>query len=247
MRIKVMTYNIQSGRNLNQDRDIHHAIHTIRKENPDILGLNEVMHKTQLCPGGTCQAEMIAEELGYPFFQFGRSIDFMGGEYGNAVLSRFPILESEVFPIPDIPMEERDSYFEPRTHFRCTLDLGGKVIRTLNTHYGLSEGEIRSAVRETTALVQEETLPLLFMGDLNEVPDSPLLALLFSLMTDTSSAVEGSALTFPSDVPDKKSIICSIAAAFGHSGPGFRFPRTLITVLSVRSWRFEFRTVLYLL
>ena len=39
MEFTVMTYNIQSGRNLAQDRNIAHAISAIQKESPDILSL----------------------------------------------------------------------------------------------------------------------------------------------------------------------------------------------------------------
>ena len=125
MEMTVMTYNIQSGRNLAQDRDIRHAISTIRKESPVILSLNEVQHCTAFCPDGKCQAQAVAEALDYPYFRFGRSIDYEGGEYGNALLSRYPILESAVFPVPDVPEEQRDGWFEPRTHLFCRLDLGG--------------------------------------------------------------------------------------------------------------------------
>lgn len=74
MEFTVMTYNIQSGRNLAQDRNIAHAISAIQKENPDILSLNEVQHCTELCPEGKCQAQAVAEALGYPYFHFGRSL-----------------------------------------------------------------------------------------------------------------------------------------------------------------------------
>lgn len=204
MEMTVMTYNIQSGRNLAQDRDIRHAISTIRKESPDILSLNEVQHCTAFCPDGRCQAQAVAEALGYPYFRFGRSIDYEGGEYGNALLSRYPILESAVFPIPDIPEEQRDSWFEPRTHLFCRLDLGGREMIALTSHYGLSDGEIQNAVQETLRLAVERNLPLIFMGDLNAQPDSPLLAPLFGIFSDSAAGMESSALTYPSDTPSEK-------------------------------------------
>ena len=204
MKVTIMTYNIQSGRNLAQDRNIGHAISTIKKENPDILSLNEVQHCTSLCPDGKCQAQAIAEALDYPYFHFGRSIDFCGGEYGNALLSRFPIAETAVFPIPDPPKEERNSWFEPRTHLFCRLDLGDREMITLTSHYGLSDGEIRNAVQETLRLAGKAQLPLVFMGDLNAQPDSPLLAPLFGVFTDTSAEMKEPALTFPSDQPSEK-------------------------------------------
>ena len=204
MEFTVMTYNIQSGRNLAQDRNIAHAISAIQKESPDILSLNEVQHCTELCPEGKCQAQAVAEALGYPYFHFGRSIDFMGGEYGNALLSRFPLQEVQVFPVPDIPKEKRDGWFESRSHLRCRLDLGGREIFTLTSHYGLSQEEIQNAVLETLRLAGETELPLIFMGDLNEKPDSPLLAPLFSVFTDSAEEMEGPGFTYPSDPPCEK-------------------------------------------
>lgn len=204
MELTIMTYNIQSGRNLAQDRNIAHAVSAIRKENPDILSLNEVQHCTELCPDGKCQARAVAEILGYPYFRFGRAIDFMGGEYGNALLSRFPIQEAEIFPVPDLPKEEQDCWFESRSHLRCRLDLGGREILTLTCHYGLSHGEIQNAVQETLRLAGETELPLVFMGDLNEKPDSPLLAPLFSVFTDSAAGMEEPGYTFPSDRPRDK-------------------------------------------
>lgn len=204
MEMTVMTYNIQSGRNLAQDRDIRHAISTIRKESPDILSLNEVQHCTALCPDGKCQAQMVAEALDYPYFRFGRSIDHEGGEYGNALLSRFPILKTAVYPVPDIPEEQRDGWFEPRTHLFGRLDLGGREMIALTSHYGLSDREIRSAVQETLRLAGETDLPLIFMGDLNAQPDSPLLVPLFGIFNDTAAGMESAALTYPSDRPSSK-------------------------------------------
>ena len=100
--MRVMTYNISSGRNVLGDRDMDFARRTISAEEPDILGLNEVQHFSCIFPG-KCAAEELARRMGYLFFQFGRAIDYADGEYGNALLSRFPIVETAVFPIPDLP------------------------------------------------------------------------------------------------------------------------------------------------
>lgn len=206
MSIKIMTYNIQSGNNLEKDRDVRHAAATIQAENPDILALNEVQHETELCADGRCQAEKLAQMLGYPYFRFGRAIDFMGGQYGNAVLSRFPILESQVFPVPSISPEEAEgcTWVEDRCHLRCVVNVEGKEIVVLTAHYGLNPPELRNAVAETARLVQDETHPLIFMGDLNAHPDNPQLKPLFDRLSDTADAGTGSLLTFPSDSPEEK-------------------------------------------
>lgn len=206
MKIKMMTYNIQSGHNLQRDRDVRHAVSTIRGENPDILNLNEVHHCTELCENGKCQAEQIAEALGYPYVRFGKAIDHMGGQYGNALLSRFPILESQVFPIPGISEEEKKLcvWPEDRSHMRNVLDINGREIVVLSVHYGLNPPEQKNAVAETLRLSEEENRPLVFLGDLNMEPDNPLLAPVFAALSDTAEKGEGSMLTYPSDEPTGK-------------------------------------------
>lgn len=199
MQLKVMTYNIQSGRNLAGDRSIEHALRTIRAEMPDILTLNEVQHRTALSEG-RCQAAGIAAALGYGH-RFARAIDFMDGEYGIALLSRFPILSAEIFPVPELDPALRDGWYEPRVHLCCALEIEGRTLTVLSTHYGLSDGEIRLAVSESCRLSAGQG-PLLLMGDLNAVPDSPLLAPLREQLADTDPA--GASLTYPSDRPAQK-------------------------------------------
>ena len=201
MLLKVMTYNIQSGRNLAGDRSVGHALSAIRAEMPDILTLNEVQHCTEASEG-RCQAAGIAAALGYGH-RFARAIDLWGGEYGIALLSRFPILSAEVFPVPELEPALRDGWYEPRVHLRCRLEIGGRTLTVLSTHYGLSDGEIRLAVAESCRLA-EGNEPLLLMGDLNAEPDSPLLTPLMEAFADTAPADGAPLLTSPSDTPEKK-------------------------------------------
>lgn len=200
MQIKVMTYNIQSGKNLAGDRDLSHAAHTIRAESPDILTLNEIQHHTTLS-NGHCQAEELAAMLGYSY-RFAPAIPFMGGEYGIALLSRFPILDAEVIPVPELEQALRDDWYEPRVHLLCHLGVDGRNLAVLSTHYGLSDGEISLAVAETCRLTEQED-SLVFMGDLNATPNSQLLAPLYRHLRDTAN-LRGDLLTYPSGEPTEK-------------------------------------------
>ena len=68
---------------------------------PDLVGLQEVLHHEEVGPD---QASAIAGGLGY-HVAYGGAWDLGGGlHFGNAVLSRFPILRQEVHPLPvDLP------------------------------------------------------------------------------------------------------------------------------------------------
>lgn len=97
----------------------------IRGEDPDVVVLNEVCGLGDGSPRyRTAQAETIAGILGYHCY-FGRSIRERGvNPYGNAVLSKYPIVEAAVIPIPDAKPG-----IESRTVTRCVLDVAENPLR----------------------------------------------------------------------------------------------------------------------
>ena len=142
MKFKAMTYNICSGKNLARERDLNFAASVIRDVQPDFVTLNEVRCHTDDVP--LHQAQELGRLTGY-YPVFGKSIDIMNGEYGNAFLTRFPLLEYAVVHIPDRRNEEK-AFYEHRSVLRCVLDVGGKNVTVLSTHFGLAKVEQESAV-----------------------------------------------------------------------------------------------------
>ena len=98
MKLKAMTYNICSGNNLQRDRNLAYAAEIINLVQPDFVTVNEVCKNTAYAPQH--QADVLGSLTGY-YPIFGRSIDIAGGEYGNAFLTRKPLLEQEVIDIPE--------------------------------------------------------------------------------------------------------------------------------------------------
>ena len=210
MNLRVMTYNIQHGKvHLAEPKciDLNVTCAVIREESPDILVLNEVYGAGDLA-NFTGQAEQMAAALGMHAY-FGRSIYVGGcGPYGNAVLSKYPILEARVIRIPDPiftdPAEAAATYVEPRTVTRCVVELpAGKTLAVYGSHFGLSEKEGQNAAALVTTLLRDETLPFVFMGDLNMTPDHPFLAPLFASIENTDRFLAGGK-TYPSDNPTEK-------------------------------------------
>lgn len=206
MKITAMTYNIFSGHDLKRDLDLAHAASVILKVQPDFITLNEVRSHTADV-GPINQAVELGRMTGY-FPVFARAIDILGGEYGNAFLSRLPILESEVLHIPD-PERTGDYFYEHRCILRCVLLADGQPFTVLSTHFGLAPSEQENAVQTVLGLIEKETNPVLLMGDLNAEPDAPVLAPLFAKLQD--AAAGSGILTFPSDEPRVKidHILCS--------------------------------------
>ncbi|MBX3126572.1 MAG: endonuclease/exonuclease/phosphatase family protein [Polyangiaceae bacterium] len=179
----------------------------------DVLGLQEVLRFGGAPPGAaTCQAWEIAEGLGY-HVAFGRAADYGGGLFfGNAVLSRHPLLEERVFELPG-----KDSG-ETRSLLYTRLDTPAGALPVFVTHlnWKLHHGAVRldqvRAIVDTIFSVcplDEQALPPVLMGDFNAEPDS-----------DEIRFLRGFA------VVDGRSVYFADAWVYGADGsPGYTFDR----------------------
>ncbi len=202
MNIRVMTYNICSGHNMKHERRLDETAAFIREIGADIVGVNEVDYKNKRS-SGVDQAAYLCDHGGYPYCIFCPSIDYQGGYYGNALLTKYPVLSRELLKIPytAIPGNRRG---EPRSILKCTLDVGGTPVTVMVSHYGLSVPEREEAVKLTMKLVDPE-VPTLFMGDLNAVPEAEELAPLYTVLTDTAARFPDAVLnTIDSENPRSK-------------------------------------------
>ncbi len=199
MKLKAMTYNICSGNNLQRDRNLAYAAEIINLVQPDFVTVNEVCKNTAYAPQH--QADVLGSLTGY-YPIFGRSIDIAGGEYGNAFLTRKPLLEQEVIDIPDRRSEERN-YYEHRTLLRAVIEAGGQKITVFSTHFGLAKVEQEAAVETALEAIRKEINPVILMGDLNMEPDHPILQPLFEALHDSAERKDN-IKTFPSDEPTIK-------------------------------------------
>jgi endonuclease/exonuclease/phosphatase family metal-dependent hydrolase len=205
MKLKIMTYNVCSGRNFDNDRiiNIRDAGKVIQKYAPDIVGLNEMRSLGHIDQDFTDQAKTLADMLGYHYY-FARAIQFEGaGPYGNALLSRFPILAAETHLVEDPPVKDEEVYYETRCVLKAELDIPGGL-SVYVSHYGLACSEERNAVKKTLELIQKDSQPIVFMGDLNMQPHDEKLLPIYEVLIDTAKASGDMLLTFPSDKPDRK-------------------------------------------
>ncbi len=140
----------------------------MRELAPDLVGLQEVIDA-----GGHTQAADIAEGLGY-HTTYGLANHY-GGEVslGNAVLSRWPILTTRVFALPNGGTDER------RSLVLAEIDSPHGKIPFFVTHLNWKLHE--SAVREQQVMdiaehVKAEAptsgLPPILVGDFNATPEA---------------------------------------------------------------------------
>lgn len=193
--LRVMTFNIQSARH-----GIDAVASVIRTAAPDIVALQEVDRGTTRAPG-LDQAEALGERAGLAHRAYFRATSLLGGDYGVALLSRFPIVEAHHYRLPTPPG------LEPRTVAHAILDVGDHQVSVYVTH--LTNLPRRSAVRVIEAraisrLMSFDQRPKVVMGDFNDGPDSPAVLALTRQVRDVfDRAGVGPAETYPLPVlPD---------------------------------------------
>ena len=139
--------------------------------------------------------------------RFAKAISFDGGEYGVALVSRFPILEARVREVA-LPAEQKtavdattaDDHFEDRVLLICTLEIEGRACTVIGTHFGLMPAEQALAVRTLAEEAAHVHTPLLFAGDLNATPESETITALGTFLQRVGE--DPLPYTHPSDVPE---------------------------------------------
>lgn len=217
--MRVMSYNIHSGKSMDNVFDMPSILKVIRGQAPDICALNEVRMRTTDV-GGMELARYLGEGLSMNW-RFGRAIDIAGGEYGNAILSRYPILSSRVVPVPELPPEERVGYYEPRAALECVLETENGPVRAITCHFGLSVREREEAVKTVLGMIGKD-MPCMLMGDFNAEPNDPVLAPIREALCDTAGDAP---LTFSARSPKIKIDYIFTSKEFA-CGP-LRAPKTL--------------------
>ena len=170
MELTLVSYNIHSGIGTDGRFDLHRVGEVLREIDADIIALQEVgdfRGKTSR----EDQPEHLAELLGL-HMAFGPNVVRNGRRYGNAILSRLPILKSKNY---DLSVTSR----EPRGALRCDLDLGkGRQLHVFCLHLGLSIGERR---RQESLLLSADILrdavrkdPVVVCGDFNYWGNGPV-------------------------------------------------------------------------
>ena len=201
--MKIMSFNIQYCKNfITGEIDFQAVADAIIYENPDIVGLNEVRGKG-LDDGYENQTKILSELTGMKYFYFAKALDVKGvNPYGNAVLSRIPIVAADTVcvpnPVPN-PNSEYYKYYEPRCVLKAKLENG---LTCVITHFGLNADERANAVKTVLSLLENEKCTL--MGDFNTPPDNPDLTPIRKRMNDAADLFELPLLSYPSDNPNVK-------------------------------------------
>ena len=227
-RLRVMCYNIHYGQGTDGRYDLKRLADVINKARPDLVALQEVDVGVKRS-GRVHQARRLAE-LTSMSVRFGPTQHYQGGLYGNAILTRLPILDVAIQPLPYTESTpQRVTY--PRGAIAVTVRApDGKPLRFISTHFqhNVPEDRVAEAKAINKLYGTEDKIPTILAGDMNAVPDSaPIRELLkhWSNATD-----EPASPTAPSQKPTSR-----IDYIFYRPAPMFRVTHAEVIAETIAS------------
>lgn len=197
---RVMSYNIHHGEGIDGKLDIERIAALIKAEKADIVALQEVDKGTERTQRRNLAAEL-AQLTGMSFV-FSNNYSFQGGEYGNAVLSKFEVTRTTNHWYRMLAAGEQ------RGLLLVQMLVHGQPLALLNTHLDhrsadperlLSVEHIRGVVRALP------DMPILICGDFNDVPGSRTYMAMHEFMLDAwELAGAGKGFTIPVRNPNRR-------------------------------------------
>lgn len=179
--LRVLTYNTHHGEGMDGKVDLPRLAKVILSSGADVVALQELDKDTQRT-GRVNQAMELATLTGMQV-RYGAAMDFQGGQYGQAILCRWPIWRFQVHFLPN-PFQR-----EPRIAVSSMIQTNtGHTIRFVGVHLDASaEDEARwlQVTRLNEVFGEEKALPTILAGDFNDVPESRSMARLFRNWADT--------------------------------------------------------------
>jgi endonuclease/exonuclease/phosphatase family metal-dependent hydrolase len=169
-RLRVMTYNMHSGRGTDDRYDVGRIARVIRSYGPDLVALQEV-DVGRMRSGAIDQAAELGARLGL-HVSFAPAIECGGERYGFATLSKTPASSARKIFLP--------GHTQLRAEPRCALvtrhTWNGLELELINTHLSTlfreHPGQV-AAIADASA-----TDALVIAGDFNMTPMSPAYRLL---------------------------------------------------------------------
>lgn len=164
-RFRVLSYNIHHAAGMDGRIDLTRIASVIAGVEPDVVMLQEVDRRTQRS-GAVDQLAELARLTRMRMY-FGKTIDYDGGDYGNAILTRLRVEEHCNLALPGA---------EPRGLVSVRADSGPIF---LGTHLDVGrnpEARVASAERINRWIAARGAVPAVLAGDLNDTRGSAPLA-----------------------------------------------------------------------
>lgn len=196
--LRILTYNIHHGEGEDGNFDLPRIAGVILAARPDLVALQEVDDQTTRSSGIDQAAEL--GRLTGMHVVFGKAMDYAGGGYGEAILSRYPIEKSRNHILP------AGEGHEPRAAIEVVVGAGpgGSRVRFIGTHLDHTRDETDriNQAREILHIFKDDGIPMILAGDLNAESDSETMRILYSEWSDTFT--DDPQPTFPVENPQRR-------------------------------------------
>ena len=194
-----MTYNIHVGVGMDKKLDLERIAEVINQQHPDLVGLQEVDRGVER----TQRRDEIAElaKLTKMEYAFAFNLRYQGGQYGVAILSKYPIMAT------DHRLYKNTREAERRGFIRAEVRIDGRTVNFLTTHldYQYEDGRVYEAQQLLDAL-KEVKDPLIVVGDFNDVPAGEAYQSMHRSFDDAWLSLHPTdeGFSYPADKPAKR-------------------------------------------
>jgi len=199
--LRVLCYNIHYGQGNDGVYDIPRLAEVIKAAKPDLVALQEVDVGVERS-GRIHELRQLAKLTGMAA-RYGPTQHYQGGLFGNAVLTRLPILDVAIHPLPYTEAtKEKVTY--PRAAIVVTMrGPDGKPFRFISTHFQHGRFE-EDRIAEAQAINKlfagkDNKVPTILAGDMNATPDSEPMKILHQRWTNAID--DAATFTGPSKAP----------------------------------------------
>ena len=162
MQLRFVTYNIHKGLGIDRKYDLGRIVKICQNLEADCFALQEVAFNMPRSKKED-MARLIAEELNMTYV-LALNAHFKKGSYGNAIFSRFPIVQNENLDL-SLQMKKK------RGALLARLQLPKQQILVFNFHLGLAAFERRRQIQKILEYIgakNSSDLPLILLGDSND-------------------------------------------------------------------------------
>lgn len=207
--LTVLVFNIHAGKDAKNVDNLERVASLVKETGADVVLLQEVDRNTTR--SGKVDQPAVLERLTGFHAVLGKSLDYQGGDYGIAVLSRWPIARWDAHRLPVEPPQLRSGVYEPRTALVTTIETPWGPLGVVNTHLDAGGPDVyrRQEVRTVLAVVDSlkaSGLTVLAGGDFNSTPESAVQqqARAGGLRDAFAECGSGDGLSYPEDKPTKR-------------------------------------------
>jgi endonuclease/exonuclease/phosphatase family metal-dependent hydrolase len=197
--LRVMTYNIHVGIGLDKKLDLPRIAGVINAQHPDLVGLQEVDRGVTRTQGIDEIAELA--KLTRMDYAFAFNLGYQGGQYGVAILSRFPIRGTDHRLYQNLREAER------RGFIRAEVSVRGRLLNFVTTHldYQHDDGRLFEA-RQLLSGLRDVKGPLIVVGDFNDTPSGHTYQLIRYQFGDAWIESRGTeaGFSFPANKPSRR-------------------------------------------